>query len=285
MAKTSNPPQSQPSTGILISLDALVALGQEISILDTKIASASGSDTAAKKELVNQIIAENQERVETGTEQFITALQDVPTEVLVGLVAALEDRIKTEFGEKISAFVDERYANIADVSKEQVGALRETRKALATKFKALRGVLESFGQDTASVPDPKRSGGGRPPGSTTGSGSSKSGQNREGYRYSIDGKNRPASQNQFSSVAYYATEGCPNDEGLKRWGADRLKAFLAENGVTLGEDPEWSVTLPNGKVVAARRFTDQDRADFGLDETDSESEEAPVETPIEETAA
>lgn len=269
----------KPAEQITISLDALTDLGKQITEIDTKIASASGSDAAAKKALVEQLATENAERITQGTDQIVSALADVPLDVLVGLVTRLEERIKAEFGEKISTFLDEKYASTAGTSKEEASKLREIRKNRVVKFKALREVLESFGQDTASVPDPKRSGGGRPVGSGGSSGGgTKSGMNKEGYRYVMDGKDRPPSQNSFSSLAYYATTNCPTSDGSKRWTSNRLREFIKDQGVTFGEDDVWEVELPNGKKIGARRFTEEDKAEFGIEDAQPAS---PVsETPV-----
>jgi hypothetical protein len=274
---------------VMLSAEELEKIGTQIAGLDTKIASASGSDTAARKAWVEQLINENADTVNGIADSVVKQLGDLDMPVLVGLLTRLEDRLKADLAPKVDQYVASEFPKTQTTGKEEVEGLRTQRKELLNNFKALRAVLDAFNIDSSHIQDPKRSGGGRPAGSGTGSGVGKSGANKEGYRYSIDGKPRPKSQNSFSSVAFYATDGCPakvlESEGLtpdeakakassKKWGATELKAFIAEQGVNFGEQDEFEVTLPNGKKVSARRFTEQDKIELGIDDS------APAETPV-----
>lgn len=277
--------ENTASTGgtgtIQISVDSLRDLATQISELDTQIASASGSDAAAKKAIVEQVTTENAEQVDGMLNDLITSISEQDTRILVGLVTRLEERLKTELAPKVDEFVTAELQRTQSVGKEQVDGLKQKRKELLDRFKALRQVLESFSMDVSSVPEPKRGGGGRPAGSGGGKGAS--GSNKENYRYLIDGKPSPKSQNKFSSVAFYATHGVPkaldSNANTDRWSTDQLRDFLKEQGVDFPNVDEWEVTLPNGKKVGARRMTEQDRIELGLNtetSTDGDGAAAPA---------
>lgn len=282
-ADTKETPAPSGGATIQISADELGGLATKISELDTKIASASGSDTAAKKAFVEGLVAQNADQVNSSVDGLIEQLRAVEPAVLAGMVARLEERIKADLEPTVNEFVDAEFAKQQPADKADVGALREQRKELFTQFRALREVLGTFKIDTSHIPDPKRSGGGRPAGSG-GGGSRRSGENKEGYRYLIDGKGRPPSQNTFSSLAFYGTIGVPKavnpSDTTERWGAPQLKDFIKEKGVNFPEDVTWEVDLPNGKKIGARKMTEQDRAEFGLN-----VEPTPTETEAAETAA
>lgn len=185
-------------------------------------------------------------------------------------------------------YIDAEFAKTKTDEKVDVTALRESRKALLGQFKALREVLNTFRIPNEHVPDPKRAGGGGRPVGGSASTSLKSGQNKEGYRYVMDGKKRPKSQNSFSSLAYYATEGVPKalgvENGPSRWGASELKTFMADAGIKFGEDDSWSIALPNGKTIAAARMTNEDLIEFGEDPNTSDPSEAPIESETPEAS-
>lgn len=242
---------------ISLSVGALETLSKQIAEQDTQIAAATGSEAQIKRAFIDQVVAENADAVNTVLEKVLAQLSKLDTNILVGLTSRLEDSLKTEFAPKIDAYVAEQVKDTAKVSDEELAKLKEARKTLVEQDKAIRTILASVGLDTSSVPEPKR-GGGRPAGS--GTGTPKSGKNKENYQFTMDGKDRPASQNTFSSLSYYATIGIPkalNVEGAKdddRWGAKQLKEFLVSNGVNFGADDTWEVELPNKRKIGARRM-------------------------------
>lgn len=282
-----------------ISAESLQDLGTQITELDTKIASASGSDTAAKKAWVEQLISQNADTVNPMVDSLMEQLAQQDLVVLVGLIQRIDERVKADLVPKVDEYVNTEFPKTQTTSKEEVEGLRTARKELLTQFKALREVLNTFKIPNEHVPDPRRSGGGRPAGS--GGSGGKSGANKEGYRYLIDGKPRPKSQNSFSSVAFYATDGCPAKTVLagggteedakkapKRWGADELKAFIVEKtGAEFGAADTFDVELPNGKKVSARRLTDQDKVELGIveDANDTGETQAGEEPTSQEMAA
>lgn len=247
---------AKQATGeISLSIGALEDLNKQIAEMDTRLAAASGNDSQLRKAFVDQVVAEHTDSVNKTLEQIVSHLRKLDTNVLVGLTARLEDTLKSDFQPTIDTYVAEQVKAQAP-PEGNVEEIKTARKALVERDKAIRTILESFDVDT-SVVEPPKSRGGRPPGSATGTG--KSGKNKENYQFTMDGKNRPPSQNTFSSLAYYATEGVPNalgqsDKKDDRWGAKQLKEFLAEHGVKFGEDDTWEVELPNQRKIGAYRM-------------------------------
>lgn len=220
-----------------------------------------------RKSIAQGLATENSDQVDGIVGQVVTQFEKLDVPVLAGLIDRLEDALKEKFKPTIDSFIDERVKSQGSSSADDVAALRETRKARIEGFRALKTILDTFGIDTASVPEPKRAAG-RP----SGSGGAKSGKNKEGYQYIMDGKDRPPSQNSFSSLAYYSTNGCAGtEEKPERWGSEQLKSFIAEQGVTFGTDESWEVKLPNGTVIGARKAPE---LVSGSDEAPASEEEA-----------
>lgn len=88
-----------------------------------------------------------------------------------------------------------------------------------------------------------------------------------GWQYSCNGKDRPASQNRLSALAFYSTRGmvdydrhqdrCCVLSGNRedRLSMNSLWGLLFNNGINL-EDPtltEWDFKLPNGNIIAGRK--------------------------------
>jgi len=243
---------------VSISADMLKDHAAKITQIDSQIAAATGNDASVRKAVIEELATANSDQVNSVAGKIVEQLKKLDPAVLVGLQA----RVEEAFSGELKALTDDV---INSKMKEKVGegvdvnALKETRKAELDAFKALKTILDSVGIDTSDVPEPKRSGG-----RSSGGGTVKSGKNKEGYRFTLDGKDRPDSQNSFSSLAFYATEGLKvdpstgdvvvrekGDEG--KLGSKELKELLAKNGIKFGEQDEWSLTLPNGKVIGARR--------------------------------
>jgi hypothetical protein len=259
------------SQAVTIGLDQLIDIRDEITGIDTQISAATGSEAAVRKSLANELANKNSEQVDSIVDRILNALNDQDLEVVIGVMDKFEDRLNEEFKPAIDELLDERVAKATAGSKENLDALKANRKTLIDAFRSMQTVLETFKVDTSSVPEPKRT-------NTRGSGSSgpKSAKNKEGYQYLMDGRDRPPSQNSFSSLAYYATVGVPKalnpDDTLERWGSKQMKDFIAEKGVKWGVDDEWEVTLPNDVVIAARRFTTDELAAFDAEEAKNKAE-------------
>lgn len=272
---TPTPEAASPAPDLAsVSIDAnsLQELANKITELDTKIAAASGNDTQARKAFIEQVTAERADAVNELVNNIVTQLKEKDVQLLVGLVNRLQESVKTELEPVVNTWVDAEFPKTQDTSKVDVDALKTTRKEQLNLFRALREVLNTFKIPNDHIPEPKRSGGGRPAGSTNSSGGdAKSGLNKEKYRYLMDGKPRPRTQNSISSLCYYATEGIPaklNPEDPKprpRWSTAELKDFLKSQGVEFGTQDTWEVKLPNDKTIAARRMSDADYVEFGID--------------------
>ena len=273
-----------------VSIDAnsLQDLATKITELDTKIAAASGNDTQARKAFIEQVTTERAEAVDELVSSIVSQLKERPADVLVGLVTRLSEQIKTDLEPVVNEWVDKEFAAQKPTAEVDVNALKEERKAQVNLFRALREVLNTFKIANDHIPEPKRSGGGRPAGSGSGGADSKSGVNKEKYRYLMDGKERPKSQNSISSLCFYATEGVPakanpeDPKPRKRWGTGELKDFIKSQGVDFGKDDSWEVKLPNDKTIGARRMTQQDYIEFGVDPNATEGS-ADGAAPVTET--
>lgn len=253
---------------ISLSLDSLEAIAKELTEIDTRIAAATGSDAAIRKSIAEKLATDNAETVDKVVGQITAGLESMSLEVVIGLRSKLDDVLSEKFDSAIKDFLDTAVEEATKDSKEDVTKLREDRKAKLDDFRSMKTVLETFKIDTSSVPEPKRA-----RQSNGSSGGSKSGKNKEGYQFTMDGKDRPASQNSFSSLAYYSTMNCAGEGN--RWGVAQLKDFLAEQGVKYGEQDTWEVELPNKTKIGARRFTAEEIAAFeAADAEDNSADEA-----------
>jgi hypothetical protein len=245
-----------------ISLESLEALGKQIAEVDQKIGAASGNEAAVRKSIAQAFVTENSEAVEKLVKQVLNTLEKADNVgLMIGVMDRLPDALEEAFSERTDELIDGKVKEATSGSAEDIAALKEGRKAQVEQFRALKIILETnFKVDTSSVPEPKR-GGGR----AAGSGTKKSGRNTEGLRYSLNGKERPASQNSFSALAYHSTLGC----------AEQLREFLTGKGITVGKpgegDDTWDVELPNGNKIGARRLADDEFVDAKDDETEGDS--------------
>lgn len=258
-------------TDNLFSVEGLQSILSQITDIDSQLAAKGGSEAQQRKAAIEAIASENADVIEKAVAQFVKALEKVEPGVVAGVLERFPTAVSEQFQTAIDGLVAEKIKAAAGTDDINPETLKATRKELAADFDSLKRLLvkalpddsEQFAAANAlEVPKSRRS--------STGTGTKKSGKNKEGYRYAIDGKDRPNSQNAFSSVAYYATEGCPTPDGRERWTTDELKEFVAAQGVKFGEDDTWSVTLPNNKVVSAKR--------------EAAEEEAPEEAPATDAA-
>lgn len=252
---------------VTIDIEQLAKVAKDIAQLDEKISAASGSEAAMRKSVFASVAAENSATVDSVVKAIIAEMAKLEPPVLVGLRERLPDAMDDEFDGQINEIVDAQVEELAKSVKGNIEPIKEERRTKLELFKAVKAILNQFDVDTSSVPDPKR-GGGRTPGSGTSSDSvTRTGKNKENYRYHMDGERRPKSQNTLSSLAYYATLGCAGTEDApERWGTAQLKNFLVEQGVKWGApgegQDEWEVTLPNKKVIAARRLDSEKDQDI-----------------------
>lgn len=266
MTDTATAPAASTSGNVTLDVDTLSRFAKEIAGLDEQISAAGGSEAAIRKSVSTRILAENSTVVSQVTDTLVAEMHKLPSAVIVGLLERLPEAMAEEFEAQISEVVDAQVEELTKSVKGNVEPLKELRRTKVEMFKATKAILEGFGMDVSSVPDPKRAGG-RTAGSTSSDGPTKTGKNNENYRYSMNGKDRPKSQNTFSSLAYYSTVGCAGTEAApERWSTKQLKDFLVENGIKWGKpgdgQDEWSINLPNNTVIAARRLNAEKDADI-----------------------
>jgi hypothetical protein len=73
-------------------------------------------------------------------------------------------------------------------------------------------------------------------------------------QFVVDGREMPSSQNKLSSVAWYHTKGVGGDDVARISSTELRDLIVAEGIVDPANTPGWKVTLPNGKVVEAKRL-------------------------------
>lgn len=297
------PPQSGDGK-VVLDIDYLRQLGANVSRIDEQIAARSGSEGAIRNSVLNRHYASHSDQVDGLVNNLINQFKNaVPIEVMAGVLTRLPDALEENFSTPVDELIAGEVEKLKETAKGDTTALREQRKSALELFRSVRAILEQIQVDVSSVPEPKRSGGGRPAGGGTSGASKKSGRNKQNYRYYINGKQQPPSQNTFSAWVWYATMGCTTvDDKPDRWTAEKMREFLKENGITWGApgeivdgkpaDDTFEVELPNEKTVGARRMTDELDADILSDDdssdSDSSSEETSTETsdddaPVEQT--
>lgn len=280
---TTTPAPTAP-TSVSISLDMLTSKVTDIKAIDSQIAAASGSADETRKAVISQLTDGVADKVQSLLPQMLSQLKGLDPATLLGILTAFPSAVSTELEPITNKLVDDAVASQAASNPTvDVNALKEKRKAEVELFRAIKTMLGSLGVDVSTVEEPKRAGGGR----TGGTGTSKSGKNKENYQFTMDGKNRPSSQNTFSSLAYYSTEGyfmtgddafTLKEEKDSRLGASQLRALLVAAGINYGADDTWEYTLPNGKKIGAVRMAPE--AETPTETTDT----APVAEPAAATA-
>lgn len=274
---TQGQPLKEKVMELNLSMDALTENSAKIAAIDTQLAAASGNEASVKKALVEKVALAHHEAVDSIVEKVIASLSKQPDEIIVGLTYRLSEALDTTFAPKVDAYITEQVKSTVSASQEQIEGLKAQRKELITIDQALRTVLRSYGfkDEVDATPEPKRAGGGRRAEST--GGTVKSGKNKEGYRYQLDGKDRPNSTNTFSSLAYFSTKGVPKalneaEKADARWGVKQLRDFLVEKGIKFGEADTWELELPNGRKIGARRLTAEEQKEMDSEEATTEAE-------------
>jgi hypothetical protein len=250
--------ENQMAEGISVTLDSLRDKYSEIETIDQQLDAASGSESAGKRALVNALVAENENVWKKPADSLVNSLNKIEdvairTAAFHGVVKALNDSFKDQIEEFLAKEVEARKSDAVVVPPEEIETLSTSRKNLVEQYKALRNILEMFGQDVTTVPEPKK---------RTGARGKRGPRVLQGYNYSIDGKERSASQNSLSSIANTVC----SDLG---WKTVDLRNFLTEQGIDLTDPPEtFSVTLPNNHVLAAVRGEEDE--DEVVDEEETE---------------
>jgi hypothetical protein len=247
-------------TGISVTPDTLRAKFGEIQVIDEKLDAVSGGADSGKRALANQIAAETSGSWKKDADKVIALFQKNQEDpnLLVGYVTGFIKEINDNFKESIDKFLTEqveaRKNDAPVVSDDEVAGLTTDRKELVEQYKVLRQILEMFGHDVSTIPEPKK---------RTGSRGKRGPRVLTNFSFSIDGKERTSSQNSLSSIANTVCADL-------NWKTADLKNWLAEQGLDF-QNPEdsWEFTLPNGKVISGVIMeVDEDDVD------DTEEEEA-----------
>lgn len=215
--------------GVKVDVEALQEVSSQISEIDVVLDANSGSKSAGKRAVKNQLIASGDSEFAT---QVVSQLRDnFEGESLFGtyltILDALENEFEDETDEVVSQKVEEQASNVEAVSDEEVVKMTEKRKGLVEQFKALKNILEMFGQDVSNIPNPKiRRGGAGPRGPRT----------LSKFQYTVNETELEPEVNSLSTVAKL----CGNIK------VKDLKAHIEAQGIDLKEPPvSWSAELPN----------------------------------------
>lgn len=244
--------------GIQVTPDALREKGSAIAEIDVTLDSQAGSKSAGKRAHRNAIVAEaNTDFVSS----VISTLNDKFPDQTERFAAyfALSDALDEAFGKEADAFLEDlvnssQATDAEKLSDEEISALEEQRKTLVNEFKALKNILEMFGQDVSDVPDPKIRRGSRGP---------RGPRTLSKFQYRVNETDLEDDVNSLSTVAKLAGL----DGGVKE-----LKSIITDAGVDLKNPPtEWDVEV-NELVHLYASVMPQYEADFenGDDESDDD---------------
>lgn len=230
-------------TGISVSPDTLREKSNAILAIDEILDAASGSESAGKRSLANSLATENEVAWKKVADNLVGGLSKIEDPAVLagaftGVVKAMNDKFKESIDAYLSAEVASRQTDAPAVAPEVLEAKLAERKNLVEQFKALKNILDMFGQDTSDIPDPKK---------RTGSRGKRGPRVLTNFDFFIDGEARSASQNSLSSIANTVCSGL-------NWKTSDLRSFLTENGVDLQNPGEgFEVTLPTDppKVLKA----------------------------------
>jgi hypothetical protein len=234
------------STGISVTPEKLQEKYNEIKELDEQLDAASGSESAGKRALGNQLASEYETQWKKSADNLVNTLQKIedPSQkagVFTGILNHVNSILKEEIDNFLAAEVATRQSEMVPVSAEDLQALTDSRKTNVEQYRALRQILEMFGQDVSTIPEPKK---------RTGARGKRGPRVLTGFDFAIDGAVRSSSQNNLSSIANTVTSDL-------NWKTIDLRNFLeeklAETGHSLQNPPVegFEFTLPNGKVLTA----------------------------------
>jgi hypothetical protein len=232
-----------------MSIAYLQHLAEVVKWFDSQIAQASGQGAAAKKAVRERIAGEVKSKSDAVLQKIGDAFGTVDDRVLVGVLNDL-DTLLTGLKERADKIVTEEQGKTKGSASGDTEGLKEQRKKTRVAFDSLKNLLEgTMDLDTSSVVLPKRGGGG--------TGKKGTRTKSSGFDFFIEGKAQSESQNTFSGTAFYAVKGGTGTikEAEARQSA-YLKEVLVKNGIP--ENPKdwpdtWTVKLPNGKVVSAKK--------------------------------
>jgi hypothetical protein len=259
--------------GISVTPDKLRAKLAEIEEIDQKLDAASGSEAAGRRALANQLASQYETDWKKPADQITSALnksEDDPEKV-AAIFYGIVNSLTKEFKQQIDAYLDqqvqENKVEQVTLTSEELDKLQKDRKENVDQYRALRQILEMFGQDVSGIAVPKVRTGARGP---------RGPRVLQGYEFYIDGKLREKTS--ISILANTVTSDL-------NWKTNDLRNFLneklAETGNSLEDPPEdgFEFELPNGKVFKGVPGEPESVEDAdGEDDEDDDDENGETET-------
>lgn len=217
--------------GIQVDKDALREKAAEIANLDATLDAQSGSKSAGKRAVINSLVnsSANNEFVES----VVQKLSDFSEEELYATFHALVSGLENEFQDSADQFIETEVEKKSEeqaekLSDEEIQQVSEERKEKVQEFKALKNILEMFGQDVDDIPDPKTRRGSRGP---------RGPRTLSKFQYRINETDLEPEVNSLATVAKLSGNVKVKD----------LKEHITEQGVDLKNPPaNWEAELPNG---------------------------------------
>lgn len=245
-------------SGIQVDKEALKAKLGEILELDTVLDAQSGSKAAGKRSVINGLVANN------ANSDFVSSVvtklrENFSEETLYGtfhaLVSSLNDELGDEADQFVDGIVDSRQDEAAEkLSDTEVQEVAENRKKKVSEFKALKSILEMFGEDISDIPEPKTRRGSRGP---------RGPRTLSKFQYRINETDLEDDANSLATVAKLSG-------GVK---VAELKEFITNQGVDLkNPEAEWTAELPNNVGTLTATALPEYADDFADDEEDEGEE-------------
>lgn len=245
-------------SSIQVDKEALVAKAKEISDLDVILDAQSGSKAAGKRAVTNGLIAES------ASSDFVNSViaklnDNFSGEELYGTYFSLLKALEDEIGEDADAFVDAKVEETSQeasekLSDEEVKEISEDRKKKVGEFKALKGILEMFGEDVDDIPEPKIRRGSRGP---------RGPRTLSKFQYTVNETELDSEVNSLSTVAKLCGDMKVKD----------LKQFITDQGIDLKNPPaNWEANLPNDVGTLYASVLPEYEADFSEEDDEEEAE-------------
>ena len=262
-----------PGGGISVSPDSLRQKLNEINEIDSQLDAASDSKGAGKRAVANQLASEHGAQGTQIVEQISQHLNNVETPVLAGIFTQLVSDLNARFKSRVDTYLEQvAEANKAEnagatISETEIATLSEARKRLNEEYKALRSILEMFGQDVSGIPTPKK---------RTGKAGKRGPRASSQIVWTVDGETKTGTEGKFANVA--KNLGFPGDnlrsiaKSFREWieaNVETTSPSGATVKVDLSDPPsQFSFNAPNGQRVVGNYEVDE--ADAALEEDDED---------------
>jgi len=247
-------------SGIQVDKESLVAKKREIDEMDVVLDAQSGSKSAGKRAVINSL--ETRGNTDFTNSVVDKLLENFEDEELIAtyftLVSALEESLK----EDAEIFVDARVkegsvSNAEKLSDAELVDLAAKRKSAVEEFKALKNILEMFGQDVDDISVPKTRRGSRGP---------RGPRTLSKYQYQVNETVLEPSVNSLSTVAKL----CGHDTKVKE-----LRTHIESQGIDLKSPPaEWEAELPHEVGTLKAYPLPEYKEELETDDDEDDSEDA-----------